>query len=118
MAAKKPEVARSRSLKLPPELRLAPLKAQPPQRWYPPKPIRVMLTQRHTINGTPYGPGQVTVPPDIGHTLQEQEQRAASTEAAFHDRRAFVVDRYLRKIPVAPERFDAVLFSDTNTVNL
>ena len=38
---------------------------------------KVMLTQRHTINGTPYGPGQVTVAPDIGHTLQEQEQRAA-----------------------------------------
>lgn len=98
----------ARSPLVPPELRTAVPPPKPPR----PRPVTLTLQLRHGINGTTYGPGTVTVPFDISRTLIEQEQRARGVEEAFHDRRAYVVDRYLRKIPVAPERFDAVLFND------
>lgn len=81
-------------------------------------PVPVTLGQRHTINGVAYGPGPVMVPAAIAATLQEQEQRAKETEENFQDTRAYVVDRYLRKIPIAPERFESLLFSDQYTTRI
>ena len=38
--------------------------------------VTVALGRRHTINGTPYGPGIVRVPADLAAVLREGEWRA------------------------------------------
>lgn len=54
--------------------------------------VRIILADKHTINGMPYGPGEVHVSRKLARVLMDQDQRSVVEEQRFRGgSRAFVV---------------------------
>lgn len=72
--------------------------------------VTVTLAAAHNVNGTPYGPGTVTVRRDLADALLEGERNAAAADAAFMGTKACVIGpgakAGFKTIRVAPEYFD------------
>ena len=72
--------------------------------------VTVTLLAAHNVNGTPYGPGTVTVRRDLADTLLEGERNAAAADAAFAGTKACVIgaghNTGFKATRVAPEYFD------------
>jgi len=73
-----------------------------------PEQLTVFLTIRHTINGTPYGPGLVEGPRDLIMALRENEQRNIREEAALTQKPkvAHLMLGGARTLDVHPDFFD------------
>lgn len=82
-----------------------------------PKKVTVTLRNRHLINGVSYGPGSVTVHPDLAQHCLHQEDLQASKEQSLMTEQAFIIQSGNRKRQVAPGRF-ADIMGATVTENL
>ena len=78
-------------------------KRKPPE---PQGPVVVNLGIKHTINGTPYGPGPTEVPAHLVSAILENEQHNAAEERKLFQPRAALIGRGNRVIPVASSFFD------------
>lgn len=55
------------------------------------RPVTVVLTMSHNINGKIYGPGEVTVSNSVASDMLHTEHHARRMEAQFHGEKAAII---------------------------
>lgn len=60
------------------------------------KLTKIVLKNRHHINGVAFGPGSIRVPADVARVLSEQDQRSEQAEQAFQTAKGVIIGPSVR----------------------